>query len=107
MASSRSRVAKTHSAEFEDNRKSRMNRMPLLTRLMDGFALAVAPYITGMPGSRRRSSPHVPNPAAPPHLLNFSVVPFALITIAAVAYLLGSIPFGYLLVRIFRGQDIR
>ncbi|HEY2360986.1 MAG TPA: glycerol-3-phosphate 1-O-acyltransferase PlsY [Candidatus Angelobacter sp.] len=26
---------------------------------------------------------------------------------AAVAYLLGSIPFGYLLVRIFRGQDIR
>ncbi len=27
--------------------------------------------------------------------------------IAAVAYLLGSIPFGYLLVRIFRGEDIR
>jgi glycerol-3-phosphate acyltransferase PlsY len=27
--------------------------------------------------------------------------------IAAVAYLLGSIPFGYLLVRTFRGQDIR
>ena len=27
--------------------------------------------------------------------------------VAAVAYLLGSIPFGYLLVRIFRGQDIR
>ena len=26
---------------------------------------------------------------------------------AAVAYLLGSIPFGYLLVRIFRGEDIR
>jgi acyl phosphate:glycerol-3-phosphate acyltransferase len=27
--------------------------------------------------------------------------------VAIVAYLLGSIPFGYLLVRIFRGQDIR
>jgi glycerol-3-phosphate acyltransferase PlsY len=27
--------------------------------------------------------------------------------VAAVAYLLGSIPFGYLLVRIFRGEDIR
>lgn len=29
------------------------------------------------------------------------------IIVAAVAYLLGSIPFGYLLVRTFRGQDIR
>ncbi len=29
------------------------------------------------------------------------------IVVAVVAYLLGSIPFGYLLVRIFRGQDIR
>jgi glycerol-3-phosphate acyltransferase PlsY len=29
------------------------------------------------------------------------------VIVAAVAYLLGSIPFGYLLVRIFRGQDIR
>jgi acyl phosphate:glycerol-3-phosphate acyltransferase len=27
--------------------------------------------------------------------------------VAAVAYLLGSVPFGYLLVRIFRGEDIR
>lgn len=27
--------------------------------------------------------------------------------VAAVSYLLGSIPFGYLLVRIFRGQDVR
>jgi len=27
--------------------------------------------------------------------------------IAAVSYLLGSIPFGYLLVRVFRGQDVR
>jgi glycerol-3-phosphate acyltransferase PlsY len=27
--------------------------------------------------------------------------------VAAVAYLLGSIPFGYLLVRVFRGEDIR
>jgi glycerol-3-phosphate acyltransferase PlsY len=29
------------------------------------------------------------------------------ITVAVIAYLLGSIPFGYLLVRIFRKQDIR
>jgi glycerol-3-phosphate acyltransferase PlsY len=29
------------------------------------------------------------------------------LTVAIAAYLLGSIPFGYLLVRIFRGQDIR
>lgn len=29
------------------------------------------------------------------------------VIIAAVSYLLGSIPFGYLLVRIFKGQDIR
>ena len=28
-------------------------------------------------------------------------------TIAAASYLLGSIPFGYLLVRIFRGEDVR
>ena len=27
--------------------------------------------------------------------------------IAALSYLLGSIPFGFLLVRIFRGQDVR
>ena len=27
--------------------------------------------------------------------------------VAVVSYLLGSIPFGYLLVRIFRGEDIR
>jgi glycerol-3-phosphate acyltransferase PlsY len=30
-----------------------------------------------------------------------------LLVIAAVSYLLGSIPFGYLLVRIFRGEDVR
>ena len=30
-----------------------------------------------------------------------------LLIIAAVSYLLGSIPFGYLLVRIFRGEDVR
>src|SRR5215472_14587490 len=29
------------------------------------------------------------------------------ILVGVIAYLLGSIPFGYLLVRIFRGQDIR
>jgi glycerol-3-phosphate acyltransferase PlsY len=26
---------------------------------------------------------------------------------AAIGYLLGSIPFGYLLVRVFRGEDVR
>jgi acyl phosphate:glycerol-3-phosphate acyltransferase len=31
----------------------------------------------------------------------------AVVAIAAVAYLLGSIPFGYILVRVFRRQDIR
>jgi glycerol-3-phosphate acyltransferase PlsY len=30
-----------------------------------------------------------------------------IVSIAAVSYLLGSIPFGYLLVRIFRGEDVR
>jgi acyl phosphate:glycerol-3-phosphate acyltransferase len=30
-----------------------------------------------------------------------------LLLISAVSYLLGSIPFGYLLVRIFRGEDVR
>ncbi len=30
-----------------------------------------------------------------------------LLIIAAVSYLLGSIPFGYLLVRLFRGEDVR
>jgi acyl phosphate:glycerol-3-phosphate acyltransferase len=42
-----------------------------------------------------------------PHLLNSLVVPLAIVLIAAVAYLLGSIPFGYILVRVFRRQDIR
>jgi len=85
--------------------------------------VAVAPYITGMPGSH---APHLARPlagapgpshlgpgeiAAPtphplrPHLLNSVVVPLAGIAIAA--YLLGSIPTGYLLYRIFRRQDIR
>ena len=40
-----------------------------------------------------------------PHLLNSVVVPFAGIAIAA--YLLGSIPTGYLLFRIFRRRDLR
>jgi glycerol-3-phosphate acyltransferase PlsY len=30
-----------------------------------------------------------------------------LVFIAAISYLLGSIPFGYLLVRVFRGEDVR
>lgn len=88
--------------------------------------MAVAPYINGMPGSRRGLPPSRPLPPShfavsadsqfptywhthinDPHLLNFLFVPLAVLAIAATAYLLGSIPFGYLLVRIFRRQDIR
>src|SRR6202158_2355383 len=32
---------------------------------------------------------------------------FTSLLIAVVSYLLGSIPFGYLLVRVFRGEDVR
>lgn len=71
------------------------------------IALAVAPYITGMPGSPRtaRVSSHQSVPA--PHLLHSHVVILAIIVIVALSYLLGSIPFGYILVRVFRRQDIR
>jgi acyl phosphate:glycerol-3-phosphate acyltransferase len=68
--------------------------------------LAVAPYITGMPGSPRPRT-RGPDSIPAPHLLNFVVVPLASLVIAAAAYFLGSIPMGYLLIRIFRGQDIR
>ncbi len=71
------------------------------------FALAVAPYITGMPGSRAAHIARQRAVAAPPHLLNSHVVLLAGLAIAAAAYLLGSIPTGYLLVRLFRRQDIR
>jgi acyl phosphate:glycerol-3-phosphate acyltransferase len=69
--------------------------------------LAVAPYINGMPGSR---TAHVVRPrglVVSPHLLNSVVVILTFCGIAAIAYLLGSIPTGYLLYRIFRRQDIR
>jgi len=69
------------------------------------FALAVAPYITGMPGSPRPIRPRGPETSVNPHLLNSVVVPLAGIAIAA--YLLGSIPTGYLIYRIFRREDIR
>ena len=36
-----------------------------------------------------------------------STSPFALLLVVAGSYLLGSVPFGYLLVRIFRGEDVR
>src|SRR6201985_3268736 len=49
---------------------------------------------------------HYPGRAAAPHLLNSLVVLPAFI-LAAAAFLLGSIPVGYLLVRLFRHQDIR
>lgn len=47
--------------------------------------------------------------AAPPHphLLHSLVVLLSILSVAAPAFLLGSIPTGYLLVRLFRHQDIR
>ena len=39
--------------------------------------------------------------------LSHEAMTFLYLTVAAVAYLLGSIPFGYLLVRYLRGEDIR
>jgi len=69
------------------------------------LALAVAPYITGMPGSRATHGPRPRVQMVCPHLLNSVVVPLAGIAISA--YLLGSIPMGYLLYRIFRRKDIR
>ena len=71
------------------------------------LALAVAPYITGMPGSRAAHLQRQRALAAYPHLLNSHVVLLPFVAIAVVAYLLGSIPMGYLLYRIFRRQDIR
>jgi acyl phosphate:glycerol-3-phosphate acyltransferase len=42
-----------------------------------------------------------------PHLLNFLLMLLSSVAIAVAAYLLGSVPVGYLLVRIFRHEDIR
>ena len=70
-----------------------------------GSDLAVAPYITGVPGSHATHAARSRVQTECPHLLNLIFVPFAGIAIAA--YLLGSIPTGYLLYRIFRRQDIR
>ncbi len=93
--------------------------------------LAVAPYIAGMPGSRvsHARGPHGQifvrgvdprrilhaaaqvgpqhAPILAPHLLHSLVVFLPYVIVAVVAYLLGSIPTGNLLVRIFRRQDIR
>jgi len=60
-----------------------------------------------MPGSRAAHAPRRHVLAAHPHLLNSHVVSLAGLAIAVVSYLLGSIPTGYLLYRIFRRQDIR
>ena len=61
-----------------------------------------------MPGSRAAHlHPHAPASVQNPHLLHSLVVILPFCAIAAVAYLLGSIPMGYLLYRIFRRQDIR
>jgi len=60
-----------------------------------------------MPGSRAAHPQRQRALAAYPHLLNSHVVLLPFVAIAVVAYLLGSIPMGYLLYRIFRRQDIR
>lgn len=85
------------------------------------LTFAIAPYITGMPGSHanhlRRIVPaqktvvlaQLPSsaPIGTPHLLNSLVVILPYLTIAVVAYLLGSIPSAYILMRAFRKKDIR
>lgn len=67
------------------------------------LALAVAPRLSGCPGCPRPAHAEY----AYPHLLHSHVMLLAILTIAAAAYLLGSIPTGYLLVRLFCHQDIR
>ncbi len=46
------------------------------------------------------------NSALPP-LWSPEARPIVYVLVAIIAYLLGSIPFGYILVRIFRGEDVR
>ena len=52
------------------------------------------------------TSPSAATPPPPPAKLSLVMV-LAILLIAAAAYLLGSIPTGYLLIRLFRHQDIR
>jgi len=94
----------------------------LASHRIRNLALAVAPYIAGMPGARspnpRHLSQPIPSPSPPhiaipaahfahPHLLHSLVVPLAILAVVVAAYLLGSIPTGFLLYRLFRRQDIR
>jgi glycerol-3-phosphate acyltransferase PlsY len=46
-------------------------------------------------------------PSAAPHLINSTVMFLAILIIVVASYFLGSIPVGYVLVRVFRKQDIR
>lgn len=71
------------------------------------YALAVAPCITDVSGSLCWSLTPQAGSCVEPHLLNSLVVLLSFASIAVVAYLLGSIPTGYLLYRIFRRNDIR
>jgi glycerol-3-phosphate acyltransferase PlsY len=78
------------------------------------LALAVAPRTSRLPPAlpARRIELHgavqgaLPATARDPHLLN-SLVVLPAFLLAVAAFLLGSIPTGYLLVRLFRHQDIR
>ncbi len=93
--------------ELKDNRELGIKLNSTELRRSRSIVLAVAPYTTGMPGSPRHLRASVPASIPPPHLLHSLVVILAIVTIASVAYLLGSIPFGYILVSVFRRQDIR
>jgi acyl phosphate:glycerol-3-phosphate acyltransferase len=66
---------------------------------------AACPLLAGI--DERRREPGAKRMAGGPHLLHSLVVLLALVTLAPAAFLLGSIPTGYLLVRLFRHQDIR
>src|ERR1700728_3466696 len=74
------------------------------------LALAVAPRTTRLPpalSARRIDRQGAAQDAMRgPHLLH-SLVVLPAFLLAVAAFLLGSIPTGYLLVRLFRHQDIR
>ncbi len=65
------------------------------------------PRLAPLPFPSVRSSLRRTAASRRPTLLHSLVMPLTSLLIAAAAYLFGSIPIGYLLVRLFRHQDIR
>ena len=63
-------------------------------------------YNAGLSIRRFKGGAGAPTPQAAPAKLTLVMI-LAILLITTAAYLLGSIPIGYLLVRIFRQQDIR